>query len=71
MFGRLATTTIGRLAIIAIAILCAFWFANNAAAQQQNSVSYSASPPALVSASANGQLIVLPQTQAGFDDRHY
>ena len=65
MFGRLTTITIGRLAIIAIAILCAFWFANNAAAQQQNSVSYSASPPALVSASANGQLMVLPQTQAG------
>ena len=65
MFGRLATTTIGRLAIIAIAALCAFWFANNAAAQQQNSVSYSASPSELVSVNADGQLIVLPQANAG------
>ena len=49
---------------IAVATLCAFWFANNAAAQQ-TSVDYSASPSGLVSVNADGQLVVLPQANAG------
>ena len=63
---QLLTANARRLATIAIAVatLCAFWFANNAAAQQ-TSVDYSASPSELVSVNADGQLIVLPQANAG------
>ena len=66
MCGRLTTTTIGRLAIIAIATLCAFWFANNAAAQQ-TTVIYSVSPSGAGVVNAAGSLIVnTPGTPGDF-----